>query len=75
MTNKGKDMTAIVNFLQGRNAVEVEEILARSGAEKLRVYPILFELEQEGKIEVMERKPFGEAKKVRMVKGEEKLKD
>lgn len=68
MSNKGKDVAAIVKFLQSRNAVEVEEILAHSGAEKLRVYPILFELEQEGKIEVTEREPLGEAKKVRFVK-------
>ena len=68
MNNKEKDMAAIVNYLQGRGAVEEEEILEQSGAERLRVYPVLFELEQEGLIEVVEREPLGGAKKVAYAK-------
>ena len=68
MNNKEKDMAAIVNYLQGRGAVEVEEILEQSGAERLRVYPVLFELEQEGLIEVVEREALGGAKKVAYAK-------
>ena len=68
MNNKEKDMAAIVNYLQGRGVVEVEEILEQSGAERLRVYPILFELEQEGLIEVVEREALGGAKKVAYAK-------
>lgn len=68
MNNKEKDMAAIVNYLQGRGVVEVEEILEQSGAERLRVYPILFELEQEGLIEVVEREAPGGTKKVTYVK-------
>lgn len=68
MNNNEKDMVAIVNYLQGRGAVEVEEILEQSGAERLRVYPILFELEQEGLIEVVEREAPGGTKKVTYVK-------
>lgn len=49
----------IVGFLKGRNGVGVKDILALSGAEKLRVYPILFELEQEGMIKVVRRKGLG----------------
>ena len=35
-------------ILSHPDGVEVEDIIAHSGAEKLRVYPALFELEQEG---------------------------
>lgn len=53
------DRMRIVGFLKGRNGVGVKDILALSGAEKLRVYPILFELEQEGMIKVIRRKGLG----------------
>ena len=39
--------------------VSVEDILQHSGADKLRVYPALFELEQSGFIEVVEREELG----------------
>lgn len=39
--------------------VFVEEIIQNSGAEKLRVYPALFELEQSGFLEVLEREELG----------------
>lgn len=39
--------------------VLVEDIIQNSGADKLRVYPALFELEQEGFIEVLEREELG----------------
>ena len=41
----------IISFPKG---VSVEEIIQNSGAEKLRVYPALFELEQSGFLEVLE---------------------
>ena len=40
----------ITSFPKG---VSVEEIIQNSGAEKLRVYPALFELEQSGFLEVL----------------------
>jgi hypothetical protein len=40
--------------------VKVEEILSEAGAERLRVYLILFELEQSAWITVIERSPLGE---------------
>ena len=46
--------------------VPVQDIITHSGAEKLRVYSILFELEQEGRIEVMEREELGAPKVVRL---------
>ena len=42
----------ITSFPKG---VSVEEIIQNSGAEKLRVYPALFELEQSGFLEVLKR--------------------
>ena len=47
--------------------VLVDDIIAHSGADKLRVYPALFELEQEGWLEVTEREELGAAKKVRIM--------
>lgn len=46
----------IVSFPEG---LSVEEIIQNSGAEKLRVYPALFELEQSGFLEVLEREELG----------------
>ena len=67
MTNKEKDTVAIVNYLQGRGTIDVDDIMAHSGAEELRVYAILFELEKEGVIEVVKRENFGNVKLVRLV--------
>ena len=37
----------------------VADLIVRSGADPLRVYPILFELEQSGWLEVTERSEWG----------------
>ena len=47
--------------------VWVDDIIAHSGADKLRVYPALFELEQAGWLEVTEREELGAAKRVKAV--------
>ena len=47
--------------------VPVQDIITHSGAEKLRVYSILFELEQEGRLEVLEREVLGAARVVRLI--------
>jgi Fe2+ transport system protein FeoA len=60
MDPKEKDTMAIVNYLQGRKKVKVDDILAEAGAERLRVYLILFELEQSAWITVLERAPLGQ---------------
>ena len=41
------------------NGVSVDDIILYSGADKLRVYPALFELEQSGWVEVLEREELG----------------
>lgn len=64
MDNKEKDTVAIVNYMQGKKKVKVEDIIKESGADKLRVYTILFELEQDHIIDVLVREPLGAAEVV-----------
>lgn len=64
---KKQDIEAIFAYLKGKDAVEVEDIIEHAGAEPLRVFPILFELEQAGKIEVLENESLGSSKVVRLV--------
>ena len=66
MDNKEKDTAAIVNYMQGKKKVNVEDIIKESGADALRVYPILFELEQEGIIDVLERASLGAVSVVKL---------
>ena len=76
MNYKELDTQKIKDYIQAHpDGVEVEDIIAHSGAEKLRVYPALFELEQEGWplfeleqegwLTVTEREELGSAKRVR----------
>lgn len=54
------DTQKIVDYINASlGEVRVEDIIGNSGAEKLRIYPVLFELEQSGFIEVMEREELG----------------
>lgn len=64
---KKQDMEAIIAYMKGKEVVEVEDIIENAGAEPLRVFPILFELEQAGKIEVLENESLGSSKVVRLV--------
>lgn len=69
---KIRDTQRILSYLSAAypHSVEVDDLIAHSGAEKLRVYPALFELEQEGSIEVVEREELGAPKRVRLVQKE-----
>lgn len=54
------DTQKIVSYMESSsNNVSVEDIIQNSGANKLRVYPALFELEQSGFLEVLEREELG----------------
>lgn len=54
------DTQRIIDYIAAfPKGVSVEEIIQNSGAEKLRVYPALFELEQSGFLEVLEREELG----------------
>lgn len=63
------DAQRILRYLQQhKEGTTVDAILQYSGADKLRVYPALFELEQEGRLEVLGREELGAPTKVRLRK-------
>lgn len=67
MNYKVLDTQRIIDYIRSSSdKVPVEEIIRNSGAEKLRVYPALFELEQSGQIEVLEREELGAPSVVRI---------
>lgn len=70
MNYKIIDTRKIVDYINSfsGSVISVEEILQHSGADKLRVYPALFELEQDGWLEVMEREELGAPVTVRIRK-------
>lgn len=60
MNYKVIDTRRITDYISSCSGkVRVEDIILHSGADKLRVYPALFELEQSGFIEVLEREELG----------------
>ena len=65
---KSQDRERILSFIssQGGRAL-VEEVMERSGAEPMRVYPLLFELRQEGLLAYEEAEEYGSPKRVRLV--------
>ena len=65
---KQQDRERILSFIssQGGSAL-VEAIIERSGAEPLRVYPLLFELRQEGLFAYEEEEEYGSPKRVRLL--------
>ena len=66
MNYKQLDSQKIKDYIRlHSDGVEGEDLIAHSGAEKLRVYPALFELEQEGWLAVTEREELGSPKRVR----------
>lgn len=63
---KALDTQRIKDYIDiSGTAATVEAIIQNSGADKLRVYPALFELEQDGYIEVIEREELGAPSVVR----------
>lgn len=56
---KQQDRNRILAYLMEHPVCSVEEITEKSGAEPLRVYTLLFELNQEKKIRVLERTGWG----------------
>ena len=58
---KRDDMELISHFIHQRHDnVPVNDILQHSGADRFRVYPILFEMEQNGLIDVVKRSVLGD---------------
>lgn len=57
---KAVDTRKIVDYLEScPGNIPVENIIRFSGADRLRVYPALFELEQSGFIEIVELEELG----------------
>lgn len=56
---KEQDRKRIYDFLKGKVEVSVNDIRLYSGADRLRVYPLLFEEEQLGYIHVIQRDNMG----------------
>lgn len=69
---KEQDRKKIIDFLMSNGGTAtvndiLDDILAYSGAEKLRVYPILIEEHMAGKIDFQEEEYYGAPKVVRLV--------
>ena len=56
---KERDRKSILEYMKGKAEVHVSDIIANSGAERLRVYAILFEEEQAGYIVVVKCSLWG----------------
>lgn len=64
MSYKQQDRDRILSYLQTHPVSTVDAIIRESGAERLRVYPILFELSLESVIRVVEESEWGAPVKV-----------
>jgi UDP-GlcNAc:undecaprenyl-phosphate/decaprenyl-phosphate GlcNAc-1-phosphate transferase len=53
------DRKAILEYMKGKAEVHVDDIIENSGAERLRVYSILFEEEQDGYVVVLRSSAMG----------------
>lgn len=62
---KLKDIEAMMAYMKGKEYVNVEDMIRESGAEELRVYPIIAELSAKGVIEIVERDKMGAAITIR----------
>ena len=62
---KEHDRKKILDYLASRGCeVSVDTLIAESGADKMRVYPILFEEAQAGHVQVIELSKLGAPEKV-----------
>ena len=62
---KEQDRKKILDYLASRGCeVSVDTLIAESGADKMRVYPILIEETQAGHIQVIEISKLGAPEKV-----------
>lgn len=68
MNYKEQDRKAIMDYIQKKGGVvAVDDIIENSGAEKLRVYSILFEQKIDKVIEVVEEGYLGTPKVVKLI--------
>ena len=67
MNYKQQDRDKILIYLHAHPVSRVEAVIQESGAERLRIYPILFELSQESVIRILEISEWGAAIKVELL--------
>lgn len=67
--NKQLDRERILSYLKTHLISIVDAIIRESGAERLRVYPILLELSQEKILWVVEESEWGAPVKVDLIAG------
>lgn len=67
MDYKQQDRDKILSYLQAHPISTIDAIIQESGAERLRIYPILFELNQEKKIRILEESEWGAPVKVELM--------
>ena len=66
---KELDRKSLIKYLEdNRGIVKVQDLMDNSGANQLRVFPLLFELTREGVIEVLEEDNLGAPEKIRLLK-------
>ena len=64
MNYKQQDRERILSYLETHPISTIDAIIQESGAERLRIYPILFELSQEKIIRMVEETEWGAPVKV-----------
>lgn len=64
---KNADIEKVISFLKGKRGVRVSDIMENSGASRLRVFPILFELQLDNKLMVEDEENLGCPKTVTLV--------
>lgn len=67
MDYKQRDRECILSYMKIHSVCLTDTIIKESGAERLRVYLILFELCQEGIIRVVEESEWGAPLKVELI--------
>ena len=71
MDYKEIDRKSILGYIEKQGGqCPVQDIIKNSGAEKLRVYPILFEEVQSARLTVLEEESFGSPKIVKLLRNE-----
>lgn len=71
MDYKEIDRKSILKYIEKQGGqCPVQDIIKNSGAEKLRVYPILFEEVQSARLTVLEEESFGSPKIVKLLRNE-----
>lgn len=66
MTPKERDQELILYYLEGKTNVFVEDIKKESGADVMRIYPILYELVLDGKVKVLQENRMGQMIRVKL---------